>query len=88
MNNVACLGALHVEYTEQRRKYGILFIVCLFCEHTNLESVRVPVGYRVNQAEYGIHIIAAESQEFVNTCSTRRLGARFARTSRLPYGVA
>jgi len=29
--------------------------------------------YRVRQAEYGIHILVAASQEYVNTYSTRRL---------------
>jgi len=43
----------------------------LFCEYRNLEYVRVPVVYRVNQAEYGIHILVAASQEYVNTYSTR-----------------
>jgi len=29
----------------------------LFCEHMNLEYVRVPVIYRVNQTEYVIRIL-------------------------------
>jgi len=41
-------------------------------EYSNLEYVRVPVKYRVHQAEYGIHIRVAASQEYVNTYSTRR----------------
>jgi len=64
---------LHVEYAERRRKYGLLFIFSLFCEYTNREYVRVPVIYRNNQAEYGIHIHVAASQEYVNTYSTRRI---------------
>ena len=66
---------LHVEYAERRRKYGILFIVSLFCEYVNLEYVRVPVIYRVKQAEYVIHIRVAASQEYVNTYSTRSAAA-------------
>jgi len=65
--------ALHVEYAERGRKYGILFISNLFCEYITLECVRVPVVYRVNQVEYSIHILVVASQEYVNTYSTRRL---------------
>jgi len=50
----------------------ILFIFNLFCEYTNLACVIVPVVYRVNQAEYAIHIRVVASQEYVNTYSTRR----------------
>ena len=72
--SVACPElSLHVEYAEKRRKCGILFIVSLFCEYTNLEYVRVPSIYRVNQAEYVIHILVAGSQEYENTYSTRRV---------------
>ena len=39
----------------------------------NLEYVPVPVMYRVNQAQYVIHILVAASQEYVNTYSTRRV---------------
>jgi len=56
----------------RRGKYGLLFISSLFCEYTNLEYVRVPVIYRVNQAEYVIQILVAASQKYVNTYSTRR----------------
>jgi len=34
-------------------------------EYSNLEYEHVPVSYRVHQAEYGIHIIVAASQEYV-----------------------
>jgi len=64
---------LHVEYAERRRKYGILFIFGLFCEYITLEYVRAPVIYRATQAEHGIHILVAVSQEYVNTYATRRL---------------
>ena len=64
--------SLHVEYAERRRKYGILFIFSLFCEYIDLEYVRVPVIYRVNQAEYVIHIRVAASQEYLNRYSARR----------------
>ena len=50
---------LHVEYAERRRKYEILFIFSLLCEYINFAYVRVPVIYRANQAEYGIHILVA-----------------------------
>jgi len=56
---------LHVENAELRYKYGIIFIVSLFCEYTILEDVRVPVRYRVNQAEYVLRIIAAVSHAYV-----------------------
>jgi len=39
---------LRVEYAEQTRTYGILFLFSLFCEYSILEHVRVPVKYRVN----------------------------------------
>jgi len=42
---------IHLEYAERGRKYDILFIISLFCGYNNLEYVRVPVIYRVNQAE-------------------------------------
>jgi len=67
------LTTLHVEYAERNIKYGILFIFSLFREYINLEYVRVPIIYRDSQAEYGIHILVAASQEYVNTYSTRRL---------------
>jgi len=35
------------------------------------------LSYRVHQAEYGIHILVAASQEHVNTYSTRRIGTAF-----------
>jgi len=44
----------------------------LFCEYIRLEYVRLHVIYRVNQAEYAIHILVVASQEYVNTFSTRR----------------
>jgi len=43
-----CAVGLHVECAAQRIKYGILFISSLFCEHMNLEYVRVHVIYRVS----------------------------------------
>jgi len=63
---------LHVEYAEQRLKYGILFILSPFYEYIYLTYVRVPVISRVNQSEYVIHVLLAASQEYVNTYSTRR----------------
>ena len=49
-----------------RGKYGILCIFSPVCEYVNLEYVRVPVIYRVKQADYVIHILVAASQECVN----------------------
>jgi len=53
-------------------KYGILFIFTLFYEYSTLEYVHIHVIfiYRVHQAEYGIRILVAASQEYVNTYST------------------
>jgi len=34
----------------------------LFCDFIHLDYVRVPTMYKVNQAEYGIHIRVAASQ--------------------------
>ena len=67
------LVSLHVKYAGGRIKYAILFIVSLFCEYSSLESVPVHVINRVNQAECGIRIRVAASQEYVNTYSTCRL---------------
>jgi len=70
-------GGLHVEYAERGNEYGILFIFSLFCEYIHLEYVRILVIYRVNQAEYVLHILAVASQEYVNIYSThRQLGQR------------
>jgi len=68
-------AGLRVEYAEERKAYGILFICRLFYAYINLEHVRVPVIDRVHQAEYGIRILAAAPQEYVNTYSTRRAAA-------------
>jgi len=64
---------LHVEYAERGKEYGILFIYGLFCEYIHLENERIRVIYKVNQAEYGIHILVGAPQESVNICSTRRM---------------
>jgi len=63
---------LHVEYAERGKEYDILLMFSLFCEYINLEYVRVPVIYKVNQVEYVIHIRVAASQAYVNTYSARR----------------
>jgi len=68
-----CVLCLHAEYAERRLKYRILFIFSLFCEYINLEYVRVPVIFRVNQAEYVIHFLVAASKAYVKTYSTRRV---------------
>ena len=46
---------------------GILFLSSLFHEYSNLECVRVPVKYGIDQTEYVIRILVAVSQEYVNT---------------------
>jgi len=45
----------------------------LFCEYIHLECVHVHVVYRVNQAEYMIHILVVAPHEYVNTYSTPRV---------------
>jgi len=64
---------LHLEYAERGKEYGILFILSLLYVYMPLEYVRVPVIYRVRQAEYLIYILVAVSQEYVNTYSTPRV---------------
>jgi len=81
-------ATLHVEYAERGRKYGVLFIFNLFCEYIDLEYVRVPVVYRVNQVEYGIHIRVVASQEYVNTYSTRKTATYMAGLSAPLAGAA
>jgi len=39
----------------------------------HLEYVRIHVMYRVNQAEYAIHVLVVAPQEYVNIYSTRRI---------------
>jgi len=72
LSRAECCAGLHVEYAYRGNKYGILFIFSLFCEYINLEYLRFPVIYKVNQAEYVIHIRVAASQEYVDTYSTCR----------------
>jgi len=67
------LKSLHVEYAERDKEYGILFRLSQFCEYIHLEYVRIHVIYRVNPAEYVIHMLMVASQEYVNIYSTRRL---------------
>ena len=69
------MAALHVEYAEPGKEYGIQFIYSLFCEYIHLEYERIRVIYRVNRAEYGIHILVVAPQEYVNIYSTRRVAA-------------
>jgi len=65
--------SLHIEYAEQGKEYGILFMFSLFCEYIHLEYVRIHATYRVNQTEYVIHLLVAAPQEYVNFYSTRRI---------------
>jgi len=67
------LETLHVEYAERGEEYGILFVFSLLCEYILIEYVRIHVIYKVNQAEYVIHIRVASPQEYVNTYSTCRV---------------
>ena len=67
------VSSLHVEYAERGNAYGILFIFSVLCEYARLEYVRIHVVYRVNQAEYGIHILEVAPPEYVNIYSTRRV---------------
>jgi len=53
-------------------KYGVRFIFGLFCEFSNLEPVWLPVMVRVHQAEYGIHILVAASQEYLKCIISRK----------------
>jgi len=54
-------------------EYGILFMASLFCEYIHLEYIRIHGIYRVNQAEYGIHILVVALQKYVNIYATRRV---------------
>jgi len=61
---------------EQRTKCGILFICSLFYEYVKLEYVSIHVIYRVNQAEYDVHMLVVAPQEYVNIDSTHRMRGR------------
>ena len=74
-----------VEYAKPGKQYGILFIPSLCCEYTHFENVRIRVIYRVNQAEYGIHILVVASREYVNiysTCKGAKPGRRVGQLGR------
>jgi len=60
------------KYARGGINYGILFILSLFHEYSDLEYVQFHVIYRVNQAEYVIHMRVVAPQEYVNIYSTRR----------------
>jgi len=78
------VGGLHVECVERGKENGILFIVSLFCVYIQFEYICIHVIYRVNQAEYGMHIFVVAPQEYVNIDSTRRVGGRPDSTARRP----
>jgi len=65
---------LNARNTEKNTVF--LFMLSLFCEYGNLQYLHVHVIHRVNQAEYGIRIRVAASQEDVNLFLTRRVGVR------------
>ena len=67
------MESLHVEYAEQGKAYGILFIFSLFYEYMYLEYARIHVIHRVNQAEYVIHVVVVAPQENANIYSTLRM---------------
>jgi len=67
------LAVLHVEYAERGKENGILCRFSLFCEYSHLESARIHAIYRINQAEYVIHMHVVAPHEYVNMYSTRRL---------------
>jgi len=73
---IVCAERLHVEYAGERIKHGIIFMISLFYDYSNLAYVHIHAIYRVHQAEYGIRILVAASQEYVNTYSTRRVPRR------------
>jgi len=72
-------AALHLEYAERGKEYGILFIFSLFCEYIHLEYVRIHGIYRGNQAGYVTHIRVVAPQEYVHTYSTHRSAAAYSR---------
>jgi len=74
------LIGLRVECAARGKEHGILFIFSLFSEYIQLEYVRIHVIYRLNQAEYGIHIRVVAPQEYVNIYSTRRKLCAYAGT--------
>ena len=65
-----------MEYAERGKEYGILFIFRLCCEYMHLAYVRIHAIYRVDQAEYIIHIRVVAPQEYVNIYSTSRVVVR------------
>jgi len=75
------LSNLHVEYAERGKEYGILYIFSLVCEYIQLEYVRIYVIHRVDQAEYGIHVLVVAPHEYVNIYSTRRVSEQRASSS-------
>jgi len=71
-----CVCVLHIEYAERGKEYGILFRFSLFCEYVRLEYARIHVIYRINQAEYVIHVLVVAPREYVDTYSTRTVCVR------------
>jgi len=49
------------------------YLACFVNNRTLNIYLRIYVIYRVNQAEYGIHILLVALQEYVNIYSTRRM---------------
>jgi len=64
---------LHVEYAERGIVYRILFILSLFYECIHLEYVRIHVIYKVNKAEYVIHVRVNPRTSRSPQTTTRRL---------------
>jgi len=63
-----------VNTREKEYNTSIIFIVSLFYEYSDLESVHIHVVYRFNWAEYVIRIRLAAPQEYMNAYSTCRVG--------------
>jgi len=69
------LGSGTYMLNTRNEEKNTVFYSCLACfVKTFTLNIYVSMSYRVNQAEYGIHILVVAPQEYVNIDSTRRLG--------------
>jgi len=57
---------------EEKNTAFYLYLAC-FRNTSILYYARIHVIYRVNQAEYAIHLLVVAPQEYVNIYSTRRV---------------
>jgi len=67
-------GGLRGECGAKNKIQDSIHVYSPFYAYSNVEYVHVPIRYRVQQAEYVIHIRMAASQEYVNIYPTRRVG--------------